>query len=68
MELGLYTFADNTTDPQSGKAISDTLRIKNLIEEIVLADQVDLMFSELGNTIVQTLWFPLLPLFWQQQL
>ena len=34
MELGLYTFADVSRDPQSGVALAPEVRLRNLIEEI----------------------------------
>jgi probable LLM family oxidoreductase len=42
MELGLYTFADVQAEPVAGKAMNTHQRIKNLIEEIKLADEVGL--------------------------
>ena len=42
MELGLYTFADVGADPETGRAVGPAERLKNLIEEIELADQVGL--------------------------
>ena len=42
MELGLYTFAELTPDPATGRTISPEQRLRNLIEEIELADQVGL--------------------------
>src|SRR6476659_3331209 len=48
MELGLYTFAD--VSPQPGpSAISPHERLRNLIEEIELADQVGLDVFGLGE-------------------
>jgi len=37
MEIGIYTFADITPDPSSEKLISAHWRLRNLMEEIVLA-------------------------------
>ena len=42
MELGLYTFGDIGTDPVSGEKIDAQQRLKNLVEEIELADQAGL--------------------------
>ena len=37
MELGLYTFAELTPDPVTGRSISPSERLRNLIEEATLA-------------------------------
>ena len=42
MELGLYTFADVQSDTVPGKALNTHQRIKDLMEEIKLADEVGL--------------------------
>ncbi|MGO4705166.1 LLM class flavin-dependent oxidoreductase [Microvirga sp. 2MCAF38] len=49
MELGIYTFAETTPDPQSGQTISSGQRLRNLIEEIELADQVGLDVFGVGE-------------------
>jgi probable LLM family oxidoreductase len=49
MELGIYTFADNTPDPSTGKAISGQQRINNLMEEIALAEQTGLDVFAVGE-------------------
>ena len=49
MELGLYTFADVGTDPVTGRRIAPAERLRNLVEEIVLADQVGLDVFGLGE-------------------
>src|SRR3978361_90977 len=49
MELGLYTFADVMTSPQTGETISPSQRLRNLIEEIELADQVGLDVFGVGE-------------------
>jgi probable LLM family oxidoreductase len=49
MELGIYTFADMGTDPKTGRAISPAERLKNLMEEIELADQVGLDVFGVGE-------------------
>lgn len=49
MELGLYTFADVGTDPVSGRRIGPSERLRNLVEEIVLADEVGLDVFGLGE-------------------
>jgi probable LLM family oxidoreductase len=49
MEIGLYTFADIGTDPATGRRIGPSERLRNLVEEIVLADQVGLDVFGLGE-------------------
>ncbi|MBA2678045.1 MAG: LLM class flavin-dependent oxidoreductase [Ktedonobacteraceae bacterium] len=49
MELGFYTFADVTASFQTGEMIDPALRLRNLIEEIELADQVGLDVFGVGE-------------------
>ena len=49
MELGLYTFAELTPDPATGRTISARQRLRDLIEEIELADQVGLDVFGVGE-------------------
>src|SRR5579859_916730 len=49
MELGFYTFADVMPSPQTGEMISPAQRLRNLIEEIELADQVGLDVFGVGE-------------------
>lgn len=49
MELGIYSFADVTKDPTTGRTVSASKRLRNLIEEIELADQVGLDVYGLGE-------------------
>jgi probable LLM family oxidoreductase len=50
MELGLYSFAENTPDPLNGGFVqSPAQRLADLIEEIELADQLGLAFYGLGE-------------------
>jgi probable LLM family oxidoreductase len=49
MELGIYTFAENSPDPASGVVISAEQRLKHLMEEIELADQVGLDVFGVGE-------------------
>lgn len=49
MELGIYTFGDITADPETGKLITAQQRLKNLIEEIQLAEQVGLDIFAVGE-------------------
>jgi probable LLM family oxidoreductase len=49
MELGLYTFAELTPDPGTARTISPALRLRNLIEEAQLADEVGLDVFAIGE-------------------
>jgi len=49
MELGIYSFADVTEDPVTGRAISPSERLHNLVEEIELADQAGLDVYGVGE-------------------
>ena len=49
MELGLYTFADVNPNPGRSKGAEGAERLKHLIEEIELADQVGLDVFGLGE-------------------
>ena len=49
MELGLYTFADVTPDGKAGNALNTHQRIRNLLEEIKLADEVGLDVFAVGE-------------------
>ncbi len=49
MELGIYTFAENTPDPVSGHTLSAAERVRNLLEEIELADQQGLDVFGVGE-------------------
>lgn len=49
MEIGIYTFADMAADPQTGKMISAHERMRNLMEEIELAEQVELDIFAVGE-------------------
>ena len=49
MELGIYTFAELAPDPRTGRQIGPGERLRNLIEEIVLADQVGLDVFGVGE-------------------
>ncbi len=49
MEIGLNTFGDIGTSCASGLTVSPSQRLKNIVEEIVLADQVGLDFFGLGE-------------------
>ena len=49
MELGIYTFAELHPDPLTRERISPAQRIKDLLEEIELADQVGLDVFGVGE-------------------
>jgi probable LLM family oxidoreductase len=49
MQLGITTFAELTPDPRTGVAISAQQRLKDLIEEIALADEVGLDVFGVGE-------------------
>ncbi|PYE89757.1 LLM class flavin-dependent oxidoreductase [Phyllobacterium leguminum] len=49
MELGIYTFADMGPDPKTGRPVTPAERLRNLIEEIELADQVGLDVFGVGE-------------------
>ena len=48
-ELGLYTFVENTPDPATGATLPPERRIRELLEEIELADQVGLDVVGIGE-------------------
>lgn len=49
MEFGLYTFADVGTDPVTGQHTSPAQRLRDLVDEIALADEVGLDVFGLGE-------------------
>jgi probable LLM family oxidoreductase len=49
MEIGIYTFADVQPDQVAGRAMNTHQRIKDLMEEIQLADQVGLDVFAVGE-------------------
>ncbi|MDQ4136306.1 MAG: LLM class flavin-dependent oxidoreductase [Pseudomonadota bacterium] len=49
MDIGLYTFGDVGTDPVTGRRIGPAERLRDLVEEIVLADQAGLDVFGLGE-------------------
>jgi probable LLM family oxidoreductase len=49
MELGIYTFVENTPDPVTGEKIDAHQRMKDLMEEIELAEQVGLDVFAIGE-------------------
>src|SRR5919201_4743888 len=49
MELGIYTFAETTPDPRTGRTVTPGERLADLLEEIELADQVGLDVFGVGE-------------------
>ena len=49
MEIGVYTFAETTPDPVTGQTIDTGQRLRDLIEEIALADQLGLEVFGIGE-------------------
>jgi probable LLM family oxidoreductase len=49
MELGIYTFAEMSPNPKTGRRIDPAQRFRNLMEEIELADQVGLDVFGIGE-------------------
>ncbi|HEX6982601.1 MAG TPA: LLM class flavin-dependent oxidoreductase [Balneolaceae bacterium] len=49
MELGIYTFVENTPEPGTGQKLSPDERLSNLMEEIELADQAGLNVFGIGE-------------------
>ncbi|HEX6701389.1 MAG TPA: LLM class flavin-dependent oxidoreductase, partial [Gaiellaceae bacterium] len=49
MEIGVYTFAELRSDPRSGRTISAEQRLRDLLEEAQLADQVGLDVFGVGE-------------------
>ena len=49
MEIGIYTFAETTPDPRTGRRVGAAHRLRDLMEEIELADQVGLEVFGVGE-------------------
>jgi alkanesulfonate monooxygenase SsuD/methylene tetrahydromethanopterin reductase-like flavin-dependent oxidoreductase (luciferase family) len=49
MEIGVYTFAELAPDPATGRTISAERRLRELIEEVELAEQVGLEVFGVGE-------------------
>src|SRR5881397_2586707 len=49
MEIGVYTFAERSPDPVTGEVIDHARRLRNLMEEVELADQVGLDVFGVGE-------------------
>ena len=49
MEIGISTFVETTPNVETGEVISHAQRIREVVEEIVLADQVGLDIFGVGE-------------------
>src|SRR5665213_2361473 len=49
MQIGVYTFVENTADPATKQTLSPVQRLRDLMEEIELADQVGLDVFGIGE-------------------
>ena len=49
MQLGIYSFAETSPDPLTGRTIGAEVRLSNLMEEIELADRVGLDVFGIGE-------------------
>ncbi len=49
MEIGIYTFAERTRDARTGHLVSEEERLRRLLEEVELADQVGLDVFGVGE-------------------
>ncbi|WP_046176326.1 LLM class flavin-dependent oxidoreductase [Domibacillus indicus] len=49
MEIGISTFVETTPDVETGKVISHAQRLREVVEEIILADQVGLDVFGVGE-------------------
>src|SRR6185503_14977105 len=49
MELGIYTFAETTPDPRTGRTVTPARRLADLLEEIELADELGLEVFGVGE-------------------
>src|SRR5687768_18113587 len=49
MEIGIYTFAERTPDHHTGELVSAEQRLRDLLEEIELADQLGLDVFGIGE-------------------
>ncbi|HEX2187397.1 MAG TPA: LLM class flavin-dependent oxidoreductase [Longimicrobiaceae bacterium] len=49
MEIGIYTFAETSPEPRAGRAADAAQRLRDLLEEIELADQVGLDVFGVGE-------------------
>lgn len=49
MELGVFTFGDNSVNPETGKMFAPEVSVQNLLERVKLADEVGLDFFGVGE-------------------
>lgn len=66
MEIGITSFVETKPDVHSGEVISHAQRLREVVEEIILADQVGLMCLALASTIEKIMLLP--PQQWCYQL
>ena len=58
MELGLTSFAETHSDPTTGEPISHGERLRNVVEEVALAEQVGLdVYGQMSLKLIT--FFPL---------
>lgn len=49
MELGVFTFGDNSVNPDTGRMFAPEVSVQNLLERVKLADEVGLDFFGVGE-------------------
>lgn len=49
VEIGVYSFVERTPDPETGELVSEEERVRNLLEEVELADRVGLDVFGVGE-------------------
>jgi probable LLM family oxidoreductase len=49
MEIGVYTFVENTPEPATGRVLDPAQRLRDLMGEVALADQVGLEVFGIGE-------------------
>lgn len=49
MEFGIYTFVENTPDPETGTVLEPAERLQNLMDEVELADKLGLDVFAVGE-------------------
>lgn len=58
MQFGIFTVGDVTTDPTTGRTISEQQRIKNTVEMAKVADEVGLDVFATGQHTTRPSWPP----------
>ena len=64
MEIGIYTFAETPFDPTTGRQLDVGARLRDLLEEIELADEVGLDVFGVGEHHRRTIRFRRPPWSW----